>query len=377
MKNHNRSPLYLLIALLALGLLLAACGADPTPTPEPPPPTDTPAPPPPTDTPPPPPPTDTPPPPPPTDTPPPPPPTANLATLESAEGGYTVQYPEGWFSDETFGFATIASAEELMDSPDPGEEGGVAVILSGDTDEFIDPSPVAALQEVIDDFGIGEDARVVEGPTGVMINGQASATAVVNATSDNGTPLFAYTVIITNGDRFALMFGVTPADTQKDFRPIFERMAQTIVVTEPTAVEAPPVDVPDSQGFMLYGDVVQDEITAGPVAWTFLGVEGETIDIFVEPTDDQLDVVVDVLDSSGASIIGGELDDSFVLEEIRDLTLPSSGEFTILLRGFADTIGPYQLTIAEAGTAVDNPPPPILGAETIAYGNTVPGRITG
>ncbi len=380
MKKQNRSPLLLLtVALLTLGLLLAACGgAEPTPTPEPPPPTDTPVPPP-TDTPVPPP-TDTPPPPPPTDTPVPPPtdtPPVNLETLDSAEGGYTIQFPGNWFSSETFGFATIASAEELMDSPDPGEEGGVVVVVSGDTADFSDASPAAALQEVIDDFGITDDMEVVEGPTEMMMNGQPGAWAIIKGTSDNGTPLFSYAAIAINGERTAIMFGVTPADTEKEFRPIFEMMAQTLTVTEPIEVTAPPVDVPDSLGLLLYGDVINGEIAAdGAAVWTFLGVAGETIDIIVEPTDDQLDVVVDVVDADGNSIIGGELDDAFDLEEVRGLSLPSSGEFSIVLRGFAGSGGPYQLTIMEAGTAVAPPPLP-PGGSTIAYGNTVPGSITG
>lgn len=265
-----------------------------------------------------------------------------------------------------------------MDSPDTGEEGGVVAVISGDTADFSDSEPTAALQEVIAEFDVaGGEAQIIEGPTVVTINGQTGATAVITGNADDGTPLFVYAVMLINGDRAALMFGVTPADTENEFRPIFEQMAQTLVVTEPTTVELPPTDIPDSEGFLLYGDLVLGDITsAGTIAWTFLGVEGETIDIVVEPTDDQLDVVVDVLDASGNSIIGGELDDAFDLEEIRGLTLPASGEFFILLRGFADSTGPYQLTIAEAGTAVVPPPPPV-GGESIAYGNTVPGTITG
>lgn len=153
----------------------------------------------------------------------------------------------------------------------------------------------------------------------------------------------------------------------------------------PTAVPEPTKEpagqtgegVPQSQGFLLYGDTVSGEVTPGEIsAWDFIGLEGETIDIIASPTDNALDLVVDVLDETGTSILeSGPVDDSFGTEEIRGLTLPAQGTYYIAISGFADAAGSYQLTLAEAGTTAA---PPSSSGETgsINYGDTVSGEIS-
>ncbi len=370
--KSNRFRLLTILALVAvMSLTLAACGGkeEPTPTPEPPVAVDTPVPPPPTDTPEPPPPTDTPVP--PTETPEPEPEVgADFVPFESAEGGFTLRYPDGWFTDDLLGFAIFASAEELLDAPDPGEEGGVAMVIAGNSSEFEGDDPVAMLETTAAEMDISEDAKIIEGPMAITINGQDAATAVIQGTSASGTPLSAFLTIIVNGDRAVVVVAATPSETEKEFRPQFEAMTASIEVGEPTesVVETP--DLPPSEGILLYGDSATGTVPVdGSSAWEFIGLEGEAIDIVVRPQTDDLDVVVDLLDETGASVLDFEIDDSFGAEELRNFVLPSSGTYVILLRGFAGSSGAYDLVLSEAGSATGS----VEGV--IGYGDLMAGSI--
>ncbi len=373
--------------MLLFGLVLTACGggdeetatavpddgsttesADPTDTPEPEPePTDTPEPEP----------TDTPVP--PTVTPEPtaiPDPAAGFVDFESAEGGFSLKYPDGWFTSDLFGFAIFASAEELLDAPDPGEEGGVMIVISGAAEEFTadfdTTDPVEILGGASEDFGLGEDAEIVDGPTAITINDQDAAIATITATSDNDTPLTAMIVVILSEDRGAIAFGATPSESSEEFLPIFEAMANTIELTEPVeTVDAPPVDgggdVPATEGFLLFGDVMTGAVPAdGVSAWDFIGLEGEVVDIIIEPLSEDLDVKVDVLNESGASVLDAVVDDSFGIEEVRELAISASGTYYVVVSGFsADDAGDYTITFVESGAAI----PEGDGGETAVSGD--------
>lgn len=363
MKSDRLRLLLTLLLVAMLGILLTACGggdeepAEPTPMAEQAA-TDTPAPPP----------TDTPEPP-PTDTPEPPPtevpaPAVDFTRFESAEGGYAVEYPADWLTDGVAGFTTFASAEELMDSPDPGEEGGVALIISGTTADFESADPMAMLEQMADEMGLVEEMEVTEGPTAVTINGSVGATMSIKGTTENDTPLSAFMTLVVKGDYVVIMVAATPSETEADFQPIFEAMANSIEVFEPAA---PPL--PESEGTLLYGSTESSSVTAaGPSAWEFIGLEGETIDIIVRPLADDFDLIFDLLDESGNSVLNIEVDESFGLEELRGFTLPSSGTYTISIYGFDGAVGDYEVTLAEAGDLTAT-------SGTISIGETVSGSI--
>ncbi|MCB9419066.1 MAG: hypothetical protein H6667_04645 [Ardenticatenaceae bacterium] len=360
MKSHYLRLLLSVMLITVMGLLLVACGGgeEPTPTPEvvntpvPPPPTDTPVPPPPTDT------------PAPTETPV---PEVVVAytRFESAESGFAINYPEDWFTDGMAGFTTFASAEELMDSPDPGEEGGVALVISGPAADFEGTDAVAMLQQMSDEMDPVEDMEITDGPTAVTINGNDGATMYIKGTTDNGTPLSVFMTLVTNGDYVVIMVAATPQETEADFKPIFEDMANSIEVFEPTA---PPL--PESEGTMFYGETKSGTVTeAGPSTWNFIGLEGEQIDIIARPLADDFDLAFDLLDESGNSVLDIEVDESFGTEELRGFTLPSGGLYTISIYGFAGSVGDYEVTLAEAGAMSGT------AAGSLVYGNLMTGAV--
>jgi hypothetical protein len=367
-----------LVAMLFFGLLLTACGGgeEPTAEPETVEPTDEPAP---TDTPEPEP-TDTPEPTPePTNTPEPtavPDPAAGFVEFSSPEGGFNLKYPEDWFTSDLFGLMVIASDEELLDAPDPGEEGGVMVVISGSAEEITadigTTDPVEILNSAVVEFDLGDDAEIVDGPTAITINGVDGATAVITATSDNGTPLTALFIVILNEARGAVAFGVTPTESSETYMPIFEAIANTLELTEPVKSTI------ESEGFLLFGDVVTAAVPAeGSSTWDFIGLEGELVDIIVEPLSTELDLVVDVVDEAGVSILEfGAVDESFGTEEILGLAIPASGTYYIIVTGFdsSDT-GEYQLTFNEAGTSTTGGGTTVTAGD-LTYGETIFGSIS-
>ena len=290
---------------------------------------------------------------------------ADFIPFDSETQGFSLRYPDSWFTADLFGFAMFASSEELLDSPDVGEEGGVIVVISGDAAEFEASDPVALLNEAAVEFDLAEKSEMTEGPTAVTINGQDAATAVVKGTTDNGTPLSSFLTIITNGDRVIVVMAATPTESEKEFRPQFEAIANSIEMFEPVA--APP---PTSQGVLLFGVTETSSVTdSSGSAWEFIGLEGESVDIIVRPLADDFDLIFDLLDESGSSVLDMEVDESFGLEELRNFALPTSGTYTISIYGFAGSMGDYEITLAEAGAMAGT------ASGSIGYGSLLSGSV--
>ncbi len=278
---------------------------------------------------------------------------ANFELFESSEEGISISYPSDWFSDSTF-FNVFASAEELLDSPDPGEEGGVALVFGGSATDMGTSDPIEALNMASQDFELGEGTEFTSGPTATTINGQDAAIATISTTTENGTPLSAIFAVAMNGEQAAVFIGVTPAETESEYFPTFEAMLDTLVVSEPEIVDEPTdtSDLSETAGSLLYGESVDGVVVSSEsVIYSFIGLEGEVVDIVVEP-DENLDVILDVVDVNGSSIIGGAIDNSFGTETAMAVTLASSGDFYIVLTGFDVSAGNFTLTLAETGTTV-------------------------
>ena len=259
----------------------------------------------------------------------------------------------------------FASNEALLDSPDMGEEGGVAVVIGGDAAEFEASDPIALLEEAVAEFDLSNGSEMVEGPTEVTINGQDAATAVIKSTTDDGTPLTTFLTVIASGNRVMVVMTATHSATEAEFRPQFEAIVNSIEMFEPVA--APP---PQSQGILLFGVTETSSVTdSSGSAWEFIGLEGETIDIIVRPLADDFDLIFDLLDESGSSVLDFEVDESFGLEELRDFALPVSGTYTISVYGFAGAMGDYEITLAEAGATAST------ATGSIGYGSLMTGAV--
>ncbi|HRQ36968.1 MAG TPA: hypothetical protein PLD25_03520 [Chloroflexota bacterium] len=386
--------LTILAFLAALGLFLAACGGGeeevaPTATTAPtntavpatntPAPTNTPVP------------TDTPA---PTDTPEPtatPDVTANFQELTNEDLGVTISHPAGWVTDMADdGSLRLATDQNILNNTEEMIQEGMIVQMMNlplDILAFLvtegDPSdPVAVLNTFSSLFtamsGAEEEMTFTprEEAAATTIAGVDAATAVYDVVANGEEGLIKIaTLADPDNNRMLLVFAGTKADTEDQYLPIFDEMLKTISLSTPAAIDITGTTMPGaSAGFLLPGDVVEDAIEdeAGD-AWSYIALEGEVVDITVEPSG-SLDVVVDILDIDGKSVIGGELDDQFGTETISGFSFPAPGSYTIVVRGFAGATGDYTISVFETGSGTTG------GGTTagdIAIGDTAEGTLEG
>lgn len=102
-------------------------------------------------------------------------------------------------------------------------------------------------------------------------------------------------------------------------------------------------------GDIAYGQLVRGrlETSSDMSLWRFSGRAGDVFNVTVRPLPDELDVIVDVIDPIGLSILSnGAVDEFADTEYVRGAVLPADSEYLILVWGFAGTTGPYELELA-------------------------------
>lgn len=275
--------------------------------------------------------------------------TADFQPYENETLGLTFRYPQGWVLEEGEDFVTAVSEEELLLSDTFDREGAGMIITLRPESELEGETIEEALRIAIEDMPYVASPQIISGPTALTIAGQEAATATVEGIDDaSGETLVIYTTVIRGEGQIASTAGITLAPHQDRFAPLLNAMTQTIELSEATG--------PTVEGSLNYGETVRSNVPlGGSSAWTFIGVEGETIDVIAMPVDQSLDLMIDLLDSRGASILeNGPVDDAFGTEEIRALELPASDEYTVLLNGFAGSSGQYDLTVSEASVSASS-----------------------
>ena len=396
MKHLNKHLIFLLVAALLFGTALTACGGeDPTPTPrisndedeeedpqedptEEPEPTEEPtAEPEPTET------------PEPTATAD---PTAGFEDFSNEVLGVDLSYPGDWAIefDELGSELRLASSQDIIEDSDDNIEGAIFNMLFLDSAQFAEldaevdtTDPVQVLGVFVDFFAQPSDdgisLTVTQEPTAVTINGQSAAEVLADATDAEGDTAVMKILIVMADTRAAVVLAGAETSVEAEMRPLLDAITESIVLSAPVGgPEVPTGDVPTSLGFLLYGDTMSGTVDeTGPAVWDFIGLEGESVDIFVEPEGD-FDLMVDVLNESGVSILpNGEVDASFGTEEILELVIPASGQYFITIRGFADATGNYTLTLVESGGLSSLPPATSGEGTPIAYGDLVSGAVDG
>ncbi len=142
---------------------------------------------------------------------------------------------------------------------------------------------------------------------------------------------------------------------------------------EATASDGPsPVATAEAAGALSPGETVTGTIAQdGAVIWTLQGSAGQMFDVVAEPTDAGLDLLLDVLDEDGRTILpSGEIDSTPDTETIYGLTLPEDGEYQVQLRGFLGSGGGYALTMHPAGSEVGKLASGQLITNSLAAGET-------
>ena len=382
MKFRSR---ILMMLLLLTAVLLVACGGKEEPTPVPPtavpptavPPTAVPTQVPPTEVP-----TQVPTEAPPTEVPtatPEPAPALALTTQESEAGGFTIDYPEDWFANEMFGIGMFTSEDIDPEAFDDLStlDGAVVIVMGGAMAETEGDDPMAMLENATGNIDIAdEDMEIVNGPTTITINGNDGATMSVRGDAD-GTRIYGKITTLTNGVNSVVIMAIAPVEEEETFAPIFDVMVDSVEISEDEivdpfgAVETPALDAINTGSLTLGEDVAGLVVEDSSMSWSFDGVAGDPLTLVVTPLDDELDVVVDVVDADGVSILPyGEVDESFS-EETVVFDVPADGTYLVILHDFAGGGGTYNLVLTAGGT-VGTPP---VANGVILYTETISGVV--
>lgn len=292
-------------------------------------------------------------------------PQVTFVDYELADQGLTFRYPQSWEVEADGNSVVVASDAALLTSQAFDREGAGALIVVGPVDSFEGETLEASLLAAVEEIEFTTDDRIVEGPTMTTINGQEAARALIEGSNAGGDEtLMIYVALVRTTERAAFITAVTLQSVRDQYQETLETLIQSVLLQSMEAT-----DVPQPQGSVQYGQTVEGQIESGVRAsWTFIGVEGERIDLTVRPLQDNLDVTVDVQDSQGTSILpDGPVDDSFGAETIRGLSLPASAQYTVVVSGFAQASGRFELAISEAGA--------LTTAQSIAVGDTLNGSL--
>lgn len=282
---------------------------------------------------------------------------------EVTDLGLSLRYPQSWELTEDKNTVVVASDAELLSAQQFNRPGAGVMIVVDPAASFTGDTLEAALENAMQQFSFTENDRIVEGPRQLIINGQEAVTATIEGSDLEGDQaLVVYVTLLRRGDRAAFVAAVTLQNALDEYRETLQIVSNSIVLDE-----AEERDSGEVQGELNYGETVSGEVVSGrPSNWTFIGVEGERVDITARPLADDLDLTIDVRNAEGESILpSGPVDDSFGVETIRGLTLPASAQFTIVVSGFEQASGPFELVVGESGA--------LSSAQAISVGDTLNG----
>lgn len=268
---------------------------------------------------------------------------ADFTSRQSGSLGISLAAPESWFSQEESGAFAVASSEAALNEDDTITEGGILYITTQEMAEFQIDDPAAFLQIAAPNLALSEDQTVLEPPVAMMINEQAAALMTVQGTTDeDGTAYLALIGLIIHEERFALIVGATPQTGAETYRPTLEAIINTIVISVPGGG----IDSPE--GYLEYGETVNSELreAGGGVSWGITGGRNDILDVHIVSLNSDFDPIVDVLDAEGNSILrGGPVDQSISDETIERLRLPADGDYFIIITGYNNTTGAFELTV--------------------------------
>jgi hypothetical protein len=151
----------------------------------------------------------------------------------------------------------------------------------------------------------------------------------------------------------------TPPSVQPTSTEAFTRLPDT-----PT----PPAVIPTGGGPIFFGTTRDGAVAQNETQeWTFNASVGDRIDVLVQPRDEDFDLIFDILNEEGISIVpGGQIDESFAAEQIQNLTIPVSGQYTIAVTGFDGTPGEYDVSLSISEAAP--PGSTLLASDTLSSG---------
>ncbi|MCA9979511.1 MAG: PPC domain-containing protein, partial [Anaerolineales bacterium] len=260
----------------------------------------------------------------------------------------------------------LASSQELTDAMMADEQpetidGAIMLVVAGEASELGGDDPEAMIDQAIAEFELGEDElEIISGPTLTESDTQQTVTLVAQGESEGQTLTVLYAVV-TNPDlgRSAMLVGVTMPELQEEFVPLMEAIVSTVEVGEASALEELGTDVPGidlSTAEPTAVDIATsatNELPAGGYAYfSFEGDPDLTYDVVAAPQAEGLDLVLELYDAEGNSLLDFNMDETFSgePEAVRNFQPPAAGVVIVAVRDFSGTAGAVELSLLEGGT---------------------------
>lgn len=263
-----------------------------------------------------------------------------------AATGWALRYPAEWITSPYLFFQAFTSDETLLSNPTAAAEGGIALVFAAPTTDLPGANPLEVLDNLIGQFGpdgqTGESS--LQAPTMMTIQEWPAALTALTAPAENGESILMVVGVIMGQPNAAVLVGVTPESSAGQFRPIFEAMFQSIELSAPSPSPTKVDEQPEASASLPYGATITATLTAGEqAAWSFDALAGDVFTLAITPVDDAFDATIDVLNSTGNSLVGGPLDESFAGETIPYVIAPLSGPYTLSVAAVGAGSGMYVL----------------------------------
>ena len=101
-------------------------------------------------------------------------------------------------------------------------------------------------------------------------------------------------------------------------------------------------------GTLNYSQTVEGAFQAGKQAgWLFTGVQGDSVNVNVSTRNPERDLVIVLLDPSGAPVETVDATLSGLPERLVAFRLPIDGQWTILIQEFFNEGSDYELTLTQ------------------------------
>ncbi len=314
--------------------------------------------------------------------------TLDFVPFEDEFQGISLAHPPGWVA-ESFFFTILASSEELTELMMSGEtpesvDGAIMLIIGGSDEDIGGDDPEAVINEAIAEFDIADgELAILSGPTVSQRDDLELVTLVAQTEAEGQELVVLYAVLLNKTvGRAAILIGITNPDRQAEYLPLMEAVVGTVAIGEAgmmddfgglfgseTAAGLAPFP-------LFLNETWPDEVTeAGPTRFSFSGAPTVRYDIVVDTQDTNLDLVLDLLDENGVSLVGGGVDETFSgAEAIRGFQPSEYGLFTIEVRGFAGGTGAFEISLLESTTPQSQLSEP--GSELLATASMSPdGRV--
>lgn len=269
-------------------------------------------------------------------------------TYSDAAKGMALRYPTGWTTSPYLFFQAFTSNETLLSNPTAVAEGGVALVFAAPVQDLPGDNPLEVLDNLIGQFGpAGQTAgRSVQPPTLREVQTWPAALTALTAPTDDGESILMVVGVVMAQPNGVVLVGVTPEGSAGEYRPIFEAMFQSISLSAPSTPTRSPDEAPQSAAHLQYGAAITATLSTGARdVWPFRSAAGDAFKLSLAPIDNAFDAAIDVLDTAGASLIGGAVDQSFGGETIPYVIAPVSGTYTVSVAAVGGGSGAYVLRL--------------------------------